>query len=76
LIGQLPGRHGQQPLECPTGAFRHPPSEYPPVVPAEESSSLTTAGSRAHRGCLIDQPQSPQSSVRLLQPLPGWPSPS
>jgi hypothetical protein len=23
-----------------------------------------------------DQPQSPQSTVRLLQPLPGWPSPS
>ena len=27
-------------------------SEYPRVAPAEESSSLTTAGSRAHRGCL------------------------
>ena len=50
--GQLPERHGQRQLECPTGAYRHPSSEYPRVAPAEESSSPMTAGSRAHRGCL------------------------
>src|SRR6266446_7175475 len=61
---------------APTGAYRHPPSEYPLVAPAAGSSSLTTADSRARRGCSKDQPPSPQSSVHLLQPLPGWPSPS
>ena len=45
------GELGQQPLECPTGAYRHPPSEFPRVVPAEESSSLRTCDSRACRGC-------------------------
>jgi len=32
-------------------ASHHPPSEYRPAAPAEENSSLTTAGSRACRGC-------------------------
>ena len=35
--GQLPERYGQRQLECPTGAYRHPSSEYPRVAPAEES---------------------------------------
>src|SRR6516165_4511524 len=39
-----------------------------------ENSSPTTAGSRACRGCSKDQPRSLQSTVRLPQPLPGWPS--
>jgi putative SOS response-associated peptidase YedK len=43
-------------------------------APAEESSSPTTVGSRACRGCSTDQPRSLQSTVRLPQPLPGWPS--
>src|SRR5450759_2333193 len=64
--GQLLGRLGQRQLECPTGVYLHPPSEYPLAAPAEESSSLTTAGSRACRGCSKDQPRSPQSTVRLL----------
>jgi hypothetical protein len=32
-------------------ASHHPPSEYRPAAPAEENSSLTTAGSRACRDC-------------------------
>src|SRR5215470_17917066 len=53
-----------------------PPSrlEYQPAAPAEESNSPTTAGSRVCRGCSLDQPRTPQSTARLLQPLPGWPS--
>ena len=34
---QLPRRHGERSLECPTGACRRPLSEYPRVAPAEES---------------------------------------
>jgi hypothetical protein len=52
-------------------AFRHSPLEYRPAAPAEESSSLTTAGSRACRGCPQGWPRTPQSTVRLRQP-PPW----
>ena len=52
----------------------HSPLEYRPAAPAEESSSLTTAGSRACRGCPIGWPRTPQSTVHPRQPLPGWPS--
>src|SRR3977135_1337552 len=45
-----------------------------PSAPAEENSSLTTAGSRACRGCPKGWPRTPQSTVHLLLPLPGWPS--
>jgi hypothetical protein len=64
--GRSPGRCG-----CPTGAHRRLLSEYRPAAPAEESSSLTTANSRACRGYSKDQPRSQPSTVRLLQPLPG-----
>src|SRR5262249_38878398 len=35
---------------------------------------LRTSDSRACRGCPRGWPRSPQSTVHLLQPLPGWPS--
>src|SRR5216683_1838288 len=50
------------------------PPQYRPAAPAEESSSLTTVGSTACRGCSKDQPRSLRSTVGLLQPPPGWPS--
>jgi hypothetical protein len=81
--GQLPGRLDPRQLECPTGAYRHLPSEFLPVALAEGSSSLTTADSRARRGCSKDQPRSPQSSVHyssrslvglhLLEGFPDFP---
>ena len=46
-VGQPPERCDRQPSEYPMVAFRHSPLEYRPAAPAEESSSLTTAGSRA-----------------------------
>ena len=52
----------------------HSPLEYRPAAPVEESSSLTTAGSRACRGCPTGWPRTPQSTVHPRQPLPGWPS--
>ena len=72
--GRPPERCDPRPSECPTGACHRLPSEYRPAAPAEESSSLTTAGSTACRGCSKDQPRSLRSTVGLLQPLPGWPS--
>src|SRR5262245_13736937 len=44
------------------------------MVVREESRSLTTAGSRACRGCPIGWPRTVQSTVHPRQPLPGWPS--
>jgi hypothetical protein len=38
---------GPQPSERPTVVSQHWPLEYRPAAPAEENSSLTTAGSRA-----------------------------
>lgn len=35
---------------------------------------LRTCDSRACRGCPNGWPRTPQSTVRPLQPLPGWPS--
>src|SRR4030081_3922368 len=61
-------------LEYPTPPSPHPLSKYRPAAPAEENSSLTTAGSRACRGCPKGWPRTPQSTVPLLLPLPGWPS--
>src|SRR5215469_15160229 len=72
--GRPPERRDQQPLESPTVASHHSPWEYRPAIPAEESSSLTTAGSRACRGCPKGWPRTPQSTVHPHQPLPGWPS--
>src|SRR5437879_361595 len=46
-----PGRCGRRPSECLTVASHHSPLEYRPAAPVEESSSLTTAGSRVCRGC-------------------------
>src|SRR6266851_3368208 len=73
-VGQPPERRGQPPSECPTVASHHSPLEYRPVALAEESSSLTTVGSRACRGCPIGWPRTPQSTGHPRQPLPGWPS--
>ena len=53
--------------------LHHLALECRPAAPAEDSNSLTTAGSRACRGCLLDQHRTPQSTAHLLQPLPGWP---
>src|SRR5262245_46330659 len=62
-VGQLPARFGQRPLEYPTAERHHHPAlECQPAAPAEESNSLTTAGSRAYRGCFLDQPRTPQST--------------
>src|SRR5258708_4402814 len=72
-VGQPPERRGQPPSECPTVASHHSPLEYRPVALAEESSSLTTVGSRACRGCPIGWPRTPQSTGHPRQPLPGWP---
>src|SRR5471030_457043 len=72
--GRPPGQRGPRQLESPTAASHHLPSEYRPAIPAEENSSLTTAGSRACRGCSEDQPRTLQSTVRLPQPFPGSPS--
>src|SRR5205823_5843176 len=72
--GRPPERCDPRPSGCPTGACHRLPSEYRPAASAEESSSLTTAGSRACRGCSKDQPRSLRSTVCLLQPLLGWPS--
>ncbi len=74
-VGRPPERCGQQPSERPTIASPHSPLEYRPAALAEESSSLTTAGSRACRGCPKGWPRTPQSTVRPRQPLRGWPSP-
>ena len=49
--GRLPERCDPRPSECPTGACHRLPLEYRPAAPAEENSSLTTAGSTACRGC-------------------------
>ena len=56
--GRPPERCDPRPSECPTGACHRLPLEYRPAAPAEENSSLTTAGSTACRGCSKDQPQS------------------
>jgi hypothetical protein len=50
-----------QPSECPADASHHSPLEYRPAAPAEESSSLTTAGSRACRGCPTGWPRTPHT---------------
>ena len=63
----------RRPLECPAAGSVHRPWKIQPAAPAEENGSLRTCDSRAGRGCWKDQPQTRQSSVRLLQPLPGWP---
>src|SRR6476620_66676 len=72
--GRPPERCDRRPSGCPTGACHRLPSEYRPAAPAEESSSLTTAGSTACRGCSKGQPRSLRSTVGLLQPPLGWPS--
>src|SRR5882757_11145908 len=50
-VGRPPEQCDQQPSEYPTVAARHSLLESRPAAPAEESSSLTTADSRACRGC-------------------------
>ena len=74
-VSRLLVQRGLRPWEFPTVARRRRPSESSPVAPVVDGSCLRTSDSRACRGCLQDQPQTLRSSVRLLQPLPGWPSP-
>src|SRR6516225_1054723 len=74
-VGRLPGRLGRRQLEYPTAERPHHPAlEFRPAAPAEESNSLTTIDSKVYRGCLLDQPRTPQSTAHLLRPLRGWPS--
>src|ERR1700720_3097169 len=71
------GQRDLRQLKSPRAASHHPPSEYRPAAPAEENSSLTTAGSRACRGCPKGWPRtlSVYSSRSLvgLHTLEGFP---
>src|SRR4030095_12973914 len=61
--GLLPGRLDRPQLEyLMAERLHHLALECRPAAPAEESNSLTTAGSRACRGCLLTQPRTPQST--------------
>src|SRR4029453_2820363 len=67
--GRLPGRLDRPQLEyLMAERLHHLALECRPAAPAEESNSLTTAGSRACRGCLLDQPPTPQSTHPLAPP--------
>src|SRR5215471_7808626 len=68
--GRPPERCDRRRSECPTAASRHSLSGCRPAAPAEESSSPRTSDSRVCRGCPRGWPQSPQSTVHPLQPLP------
>src|SRR5450755_3459627 len=65
--GRPPGQRGPRQLESPTAASHHLPSEYRPAIPAEENSSLTTAGSRAVEVV-------PKISLELCNRLSVYPS--
>src|SRR5215831_12171036 len=68
--GRPPERCDRRPSGCPTAASHHSLSGYRPAAPAEESSSPRTSDSRVCRGYPRGWPQSPQSTVHPLQPLP------
>ena len=78
LHDRLPDSVGRPPERCGFSNRRNAQRSRPPILPleyrprcalAEESSSLTTAGSRACRGCPKGWPRTPQSTVRPRQPL-------
>src|SRR6185312_6197363 len=74
--GPLPAQRDPRPSEFPTAASHHLLSECPPGAPVVACSFRRTVGSTTCRDCWRDPPRTPQSTVRPLQPLLGWPSPS
>ena len=64
--GRPPARRGPPPSGCPTAACRRSLSGCPPAAPAAESSSPTTADSRACTGCR-------QAGLELRNRLPIHP---